>query len=896
MELAMGAIGVVLPRLQQLLTEEYQLQKSAKKNIESLSRELAAIQVALEKVAKVPADQLEPDTKLWASNARELSYDIDDALDRFFVRTAGGEHGLADLGFLKKFARKTKGLLKNAKARREISDAISDIRELAKAVAELRKRYKVDGPVANHASTTVDPRIIALHKDMTEVIGIDQARDEVISMLSGHSDELKVVSIVGFGGLGKTTLARAVHDQLKGQFCCGAFVSVGQNPDLKKVFKDTLHGLDDEKYKDIHNTTMDENLLVGVLRNFLQDKKYFVIIDDIWDEKVWEYIECAFYKNNLGSQIITTTRNFTVSKACCSNNDDGIYRMKPLSGDDSKRLFYKRIFQHENGCPQELEEVSKDILKKCDGVPLAIITIAGLLANKKVHTRHEWCNVLNSIGRGLKGGHKVEDMKKILSFSYYDLPPQLKACLLYLSIFPEDSKIDRDHLVRIWIAESVVRSTTSQHENMLVDLGHSYFSELINRSMLQPANTDHSSGSVISCRVHDMVLELIIDLSKEENFVTILDHERDTSLVGKVHRLSLQNSKAKHTVPDATVRNVRSLYAFSSSINILPAVSSFPVLRVLDLDDDCDFEGSYHLKHLGKLFHLRYLRIRCKSIKELPIEIGNLEFLQTLDLIGSSIKELPPTIVRLRRLMFLRFENAITLSDRIGALTSLQELSPEIRIDDYPSALSFLKALDNLTELRVLSIIFSSGVIRDKVVLQSLCSLRNLRKLLLRCGSYSEGVVLSPLCFGSPLDLQYLSCIVINAGEVHQENIENLGRLPALRVLEIWKTGRTERWVIGCGAFPCLEHCSFISSKIRVVFKSGAMPKVCCLDLGIVVEDYRDINFDCGLGNLPSLQQVDAWIVTGEAQDWEAEEINKVLTHTAQIHPKHPKLRITRDW
>ncbi|KAL6594580.1 hypothetical protein ACP70R_048318 [Stipagrostis hirtigluma subsp. patula] len=841
MELAMSAIGVVLPRLAQLLTEEYQLQTRAKKNIESLSRELAAIQVALEKVAKVPADQLEPDTKLWASNAKELSYDIDDALDKFFVRTVGHDHEHADLGFLEKLVCKTKDLLKKAKARRVISDAISDIRELAKEVAELRERYKVDGPVVNHAATTVDPRIIALHKDMTEAIGIDEARDQVISMLSGRSDELKVVSIVGFGGLGKTTLARAVHDQVKRQFCCGAFVSVGQNPDLKKVFKDTLHGLDAEKYKDIHNTTMDESLLMGVLRNFLQDKKYFVVIDDIWDEKVWEYIKCAFYKNNLGSQIITTTRNFTVSKACCSK-DDEIYRMKPLSRDHSKRLFYKRIFQHENGCPDELEEVSTDILKKCGGVPLAIITIAGLLANKQVHIRHEWCNVFNSIGRGLKGDHKVEDMKKILSFSYYDLPPHLKACLLYLSILPEDSVIDRDHLVRIWIAEGVVRSTTSQHENMLVDLGHSYFSELINRSMLQPADIHYLSGRVLSCRVHDMVLELIIDLSKEENFVTILDHERDTSLVSKVHRLSLQNSKAEYTVPDATVTKVRSLYGFSSSINIMLAVSRFPVLRVLDLDD-CHFEGSYHLKHLGKLFHLRYLRISCKSVEKLPIEIGNLEFLQTLDLIGSSIKELPRTIVRLRRLMFLRFENAITLSDRIGALTSLQELSPRIIIYDYPSALSFLKALYNLTELRVLSIRFSSNVTGDKVLSQSLCSLRNLRELILMA-SCSRGVVLLPLCFGSPLDLQYLSRIVIDVSEVHQETFENLGRLPALRVLEIWKKGRTERWVIGSGAFPCLEHCFFVSSKISVVFKSGAMPKVYRLCLYVAVEEYRDINFD----------------------------------------------------
>ncbi|KAL6607874.1 hypothetical protein ACP70R_040937 [Stipagrostis hirtigluma subsp. patula] len=918
MELAMSAIGIVLPRLAQLLTDEYQLQGRVKKDIQSLERELAAIHVALEEVAKVPWDELKPGIKLWASNARELSYNIDDALDRFFVRTAGHDHEPAGKGLLKKLARKTRRLINKGKARHEIAGAISDIRELAKEVAELRERYKVDGLVANHAARTIDPRIKALHKDMAEVVGIDEARDEVANMLSGHNDELKVVSIVGFGGLGKTTLARAVHDRLnKEQFRYRAFVSVGQNPDLKKVFKDTLYGLDADKYKDIHNTTMEENLLIGMLRNFLEDKRYFVIIDDLWDEKVWEVIECAFYKNNLGSRIIITTRNVVVSKACCSN-DDAIYRMKPLSGDDSKRLFYKRIFHHENGCPGELEEVSKDILKKCGGVPLAIITIAGLLANKQAHRRDEWYNVLNSIGHGLKGGHQVEDMKKILSFSYYDLPPHLKTCLLYLSIFPEDHEIDRDYLVRIWIAEGVMGSPTSQQENMLVDLGESYFLDLINRSMIQPAErTGLDVDNVISCRVHDMVLELILSLSKEENFVTMLDYERDTSLVGKVHRLCLQNSKAVHTVPDATVRKVRSLYAFSSSIDIMPAVSSFPILRVLDIKD-CHFEGSYHLKYLGKLFHLRYLRLSCRCIKELPMEIGNLEFLQTLDLIGSSIKELPPTIVRLRRLMFLRFENAITLSDRIGALTSLQELSPVIDIVDFPGSLGFLKALGNLTELRELAIIFPSNVLGDKVLFQSLCSLRNLREVYLYT-RYMREVVLEPmqeLCappphlrilylrvrlsalplwFNSPLDLQYLSHLEINIDEMHQEDVENLGRLPALRVLKMWIFEAKERLVIASGAFPCLEDCFFRESTFGVVFKSGAMPMVEVRSIFVLVRQCRDINFDCGLGNLPSLRQGAASIITLGAQDWEVVEVEKVLRLIQQTHPNRPYIGFLRS-
>ena len=115
--------------------------------------------------------------------------------------------------------------------------------------------------------------------------------------------------------------------------------------------------------------------------------------------------------------------------------------MEPLCDDVSRTLFCKRVFSHEEGCPQELLQVSKDILKKCGGIPLAIITIASLLANKgKIKRKDQWYALLSSIGHGLTEDRSLEQMKKILLFSYYDLPSYLKPCLLYLSIFPEDHR------------------------------------------------------------------------------------------------------------------------------------------------------------------------------------------------------------------------------------------------------------------------------------------------------------------------------------------------------------------------------------------------------------------------------------------------------------------------
>jgi hypothetical protein len=112
-----------------------------------------------------------------------------------------------------------------------------------------------------------------------------------------------------------------------------------------------------------------------------------------------------------------TTRILSVSKACCSSCDD-IYTMKPLSNDVSIRLFYKRVFSPEKVCPPELVKVSEVILKKCGGIPLAIITIASLLASNYLSkTKDQWYALLNSIGRGRTEHHSLEQMKKILLLS-----------------------------------------------------------------------------------------------------------------------------------------------------------------------------------------------------------------------------------------------------------------------------------------------------------------------------------------------------------------------------------------------------------------------------------------------------------------------------------------------
>uniref|UniRef100_A0A8R7JV42 NB-ARC domain-containing protein n=1 Tax=Triticum urartu TaxID=4572 RepID=A0A8R7JV42_TRIUA len=303
--------------------------------------------------------------------------------------------------------------------------------------------------------------------------------------------------------------------------------------------------------------------------------------------------------------------------------------MKPLSTDDSRRLLHKRIFPDKSGCPNEFEQVSKDILKKCGGVPLAIITIASALASgHHVKPKHEWDILLQSLGSGLTEDNNLEEMRSILSFSYYNLPSHLKTCLLYLCIYPEDSEIYRDRLIWKWVAEGFVHH--GNQGTSLFLLGLSYFNQLINRSMIQPIYDD--LGQVHACRVHDMVLDLICNLSHEAKFVNVLDGTRDSmSLHGNVRRLSFQDRNKDHqgtplrSITD--ISRVRSITIFTSAINILPALSRFEVLRVLDLSHYYLGKSStlqLNLKGVGHLVHLRYLGLAGTGIRELSAEIGNL--------------------------------------------------------------------------------------------------------------------------------------------------------------------------------------------------------------------------------------------------------------------------------
>lgn len=933
MELALGAMASLAPKLGDLLMEEYVVQKGLKPDIESLSRELVMMKAALVDASRVPPDQLTEVEKLWARKVRDLSYDMEDAVDDFILRVAGGDDSAADSKFFKKTLAMVKDVMsmKKFKDRRQICDKVKDIKKLSNELAELRAKYMVRGVGADlAASTGIDPRLINLYKKETDLVGIEESRDKVIRMLSigtkyddalESHQALKIVSIVGVGGLGKTTLAKTVHDMLKKQFDCSAFISIGRTPNLNRTFEKMLLELDRE-HKQVDMARWDLEQFKNELDEFLKDKRYLIVVDDIWDVDSWEAIRYALKDNNCGSRIIMTTRNFGIVTKV-----EEVYRLKPLSNENSKKLFYKRIESQEG---ESLDgELSSKIIHKCGGIPLAIIAIASLLVER---SREEWSEVYDKIGLG-----NEDNTAKIMSYSYYDLPPYLKPCLLQLSIFPEDYLIDAKPAIWKWIGEGLVH--LEKQDVSLFEVGERYFKELVNRSMIQPTE-DKYDRFVEGFRIHDIVFDLICKLSKDEDFITLsgqhssqdsLRREKKTRSDCKLRRLAVRNQRVQR-FPEETMdmpEVLRSLSIIDCNIEVMAPIDSFRVCRVLHIENNY---VPISLKHLGKLLHLKFLEIFDTTIDELPREIAHLRSLQTLVLVRTGLDELPLAVCSLTRLMcliaygFERFP-----ADRMGNLTSLEELRLH-RVVGRSATQALVAELGKLTRLRVVRITFSEQLEESlqEALVQSLSNLRLLQELALLCKMTRRGSDM----WGDWEPPRQLRCLIIGAigfsrqprwinrsclprlcslylmvHALEAQDLDNLAGLPELQHLTLDGFSWPPRYTVGPDDFRNLRFCE-VGTTFE--FRKGAMPRLEVLRFGVYAgywsweengvpfEQFptKDVieDLDLDLDNVLLLQQVIVKVNCLGATVTQVEEVEAVVMRAVENHANRPTIKMDRAY
>ncbi|VAI62966.1 unnamed protein product [Triticum turgidum subsp. durum] len=837
-----------------------------------------------------------------------------------FIHQLGNDGGQHQGGF-KEFFRKTARQLKTLGSRRGIANQIDDLKIRLQQVKELKTSYKLDDiPSSPFEHSAVDPRLSALFVEKAQLVGIDGPRDDLVNWMlqeeNSSTKHRKVLSIVGLGGLGKTTLAREVYRKIQGHFDCQAFVSVSQKPNVKKIMKDLISQMPCKNFFTEGIDTWDDAKCIAKLKELLKDKRYLIVIDDIWSISAWDAIKYAFPKNDFYSRIIATTRNVDVARSCCQGGNGRMYEMEALSDLHSKRLFSKRIFGSEDCYP--------DVLKQ-------IYSISSLLANKPV-VKDEWERVRRSISSALEKNRSLEGMNSILSLSYNDLSPNLKTCLLYLCIYPEDYVIERDILVRRWIAEGFIPEERGQCKE---EVAENHFYELINKSMVQPVEIGYD-GKARACQVHDMMLELIISKSVEYNFLTLAGHG-ETDLANRhsvIRRLAVQHidQELGSILANEDLSHVRSLTVIASTcIKHLPRLVRFEALRVLEFQD-CESLHEYDMNGIDKLFQLKYLSFRSTDMLKLPLGVVRLHGLDTLDLRDTQIEELPTGIiqlVKLQHLLIARYpyrhgHGKTKIPDGIGNMTNLKVISG---FNIIRSSLCAVEELGNLTGLKELHLQLDGGGSQEykryeEMLLSSLCKLGTCKLQCLRINSDDSNSLQfldswSPLLYNLqtfqmvtnyyfPMTpkwivpaLTSLAYLDINFIEATEEDLRILGETPALLGLSIsFKTVQKERLTVQGFAFPCLKEFYLTCERrwegaVYLTFGEGAMPKLEKLVLPFYVLVAEAYGLYLGLGHLPCLR--DAEIILSNHFDTSYKSNSAAVAairNEANSHPNHPRLSI----
>ncbi|WVZ68475.1 hypothetical protein U9M48_017410 [Paspalum notatum var. saurae] len=823
-EAILGAfMQTLFEKLAGVALEQFRSYRGIHCKLENLSCTLSQLHAFLD---DAEAKQLtDASVRGWMAKLKDVAYDIDDLLDNYSAKCMHLRKRQMKLHTKASVSSPTSFLRRNLH-RYRLKKKISSILERLERIAKERDTIGLQMLSGiSRRETSERPQSSSL-VDSSAVFGREGDKEEIIRLVlsdSGHNScNVCVIPIVGMGGLGKTTLMQMVYhdDRVEEHFQLRIWVYVSESFDERKITQETLEAAAyDQSFV---STNM--NMLQETLSRVLRGKRYLLVLDDVWNEDrdKWLSYRAALLSGGFGSKIVVTSRNENVGTVM-----GGIepYKLQQLSDDDSWSVFKSHAFR-DGDCSTypQLEVIGRDIVKKLKGLPLASKALGSLLFCKT--DEEEWKDILRNDVWDLPA--ERNNILPALRLSYNHLPPHLKQCFAFCSVYPKDYIFRREKLVKIWLALGFIRQSSKKRpENM----GNAYFNELLSRSFFQPYKDNYV--------MHDAIHDLAKSISMED--CDQFEHERihDSAIEIRHLLFPCKDGKFMQFGPLYGYRKLRTLiimHGYKSKMSQLP-------------------DGIFM-----KLQFLRVLDLHGRGLKQLPESIGNLKQLRFLDLTSTEIETLPASIIKLYNLQTLKLTDCNSLREvpeGITKLTSMRHLEASTRLLSRIPGIGNLICLQELEEFVVQKRLgHKITELRDMDDLHGQLSIRGLNNGVdgqdafaakLKAKEYLRmlHLIWDEDCTGAPSEQQ-------------EEVLESLQPHPDLKELMIkgFQGVRFPSW-LASSSLPNLQTIHICSCRSKVLPPLGQLPFLKNLDIAGATEVTQlDFTGTCQIKCFPALEEL----------------------------------------